>query len=161
EHRMLVIYEAAGLQDGFQAYVLRSLLSEGKILYDTVEKTGDGALGGRRIEKKGPTGLIVTTTAANLHPENETRLISVSVSDTRAQTRLILDGMVGGARTEEPLEPWHALQVVLELGERRVVIPFDRRLVALIPPVAVRLRRDVGALLSLIEAHAILHQESR
>lgn len=34
-------------------------------------------------------------------------------------------------------------------------------LAALIPPVAVRLRRDFGALLNLIRAHAILHQASR
>jgi hypothetical protein len=33
--------------------------------------------------------------------------------------------------------------------------------VAMIPPVAVRLRRDFGALLNLIRAHAILHQASR
>jgi hypothetical protein len=31
----------------------------------------------------------------------------------------------------------------------------------LIPPVAVRLRRDVRMLLSLIEAHALLHQARR
>jgi hypothetical protein len=31
----------------------------------------------------------------------------------------------------------------------------------MIPPVAVRLRRDFGALLNLIRAHAILHQTSR
>jgi len=34
-------------------------------------------------------------------------------------------------------------------------------LAELIPPVAVRLRRDFGALLNLIRAHALLHQASR
>jgi hypothetical protein len=61
---------------------------------------------------------------------------------------------------EEPdLESWHALQEWLELGaERRVTIPFAKTLAALVPPVAVRLRRDFGAVLNLIRAHALLHQ---
>ena len=53
-------------------YLMRSLLSEGKIRYETVEKTSQG-LQPKLIERAGPTGLILTTTGANLHPENETR----------------------------------------------------------------------------------------
>ena len=41
------------------------------------------------------------------------------------------------------------------------MIPYARKLAELVPPVAVRLRRDFGAVLSLIRAHAILHQASR
>ena len=73
KHRMLVIYEAAGTQGDFATYLMRSLLSEGHVRYETVEKTKDG-LKARLIEREGPTGLIVTTTAVNLHPENETRM---------------------------------------------------------------------------------------
>ncbi len=40
-------------------------------------------------------------------------------------------------------------------------MPYSGELAALIPPVAVRLRRDFGAVLNLIRAHAILHQASR
>jgi hypothetical protein len=40
-------------------------------------------------------------------------------------------------------------------------VPYAGELAAAIPPVAVRLRRDFGALLNLIRAHAILHQASR
>jgi hypothetical protein len=40
-------------------------------------------------------------------------------------------------------------------------MPFAKTLADLIPPVAVRLRRDFGALLNLIRAHALLHQASR
>jgi urease gamma subunit len=40
-------------------------------------------------------------------------------------------------------------------------VPFAAYLAAAIPPVAVRLRRDFGAILNLIRAHAILHQASR
>ena len=42
KHRVLVIYEAAGLNSEIASYLVRSLLSEGRICYDTVEKTKDG-----------------------------------------------------------------------------------------------------------------------
>ena len=58
-------------------------------------------------------------------------------------------------------EAWHALQVWLEGAEHRVWIPYAKKLAELIPPVAVRLRRDFGALLNLTRAHALLHQASR
>ena len=42
-----------------------------------------------------------------------------------------------------------------------VDIPYAESLARAIPPVAIRLRRDFGAILSLIEAHAALHQATR
>ena len=60
-NRFLVIYDAAGMNSDFQTYLIRSLLSEGKVRYETVEKTADG-LKPRLIERAGPTGLITTTT---------------------------------------------------------------------------------------------------
>ncbi len=59
------------------------------------------------------------------------------------------------------MEPWKSLQEWLEAGERRVSIPYARKLADLIPPVAVRLRRDFSTVLSLIRAHALLHRASR
>ena len=49
----------------------------------------------------------------------------------------------------------------LAAGERDVIIPFAHTLVRLIPPRAVRLRRDVGQLLRAIRAHALLHRQHR
>jgi hypothetical protein len=42
-----------------------------------------------------------------------------------------------------------------------VTIPYGRELAAAVPPLAVRLRRDFGAVLALIRSHAILHQKTR
>lgn len=81
QHRMLVIYEAAGLQGGFGAYIVRTLLTEGHIKYETANG---------RIYKPGPTGLIVTTTAGAIHHENETRCLSVSIDDSPEQTKAIM-----------------------------------------------------------------------
>ncbi len=160
-HRFLVIYEAAGMESEFQTYLIRSLLSEGRVRYETVEKTSEG-MKPRLIERSGPTGLIVTTTRTRLHPENETRLISLTVTDTQNQTRDIMAALASDTEGERPdLEIWHALQSWLGGAERRVNIPYAKRLAGSIPPVAVRLRRDFGALLNLIRAHALLHQASR
>ena len=88
-HRVLVLYEATALQGELGTYLIRSLLSEGCIRYETVEKTKNG-MEPRLIFREGPTGLLVTTTAIKLHPENETRMLSIPVCDTAEQTRHVL-----------------------------------------------------------------------
>jgi hypothetical protein len=160
-HRHLVLYEAAGMTSDIATYLMRSLLSEGCIEYEVVEKTKDG-MRPRVIRKEGPTGLITTTTAAGLHPENETRLLSLAITDTPAQTRAVMLAQADEAEDDTvDYEPWHAYQRWLASGERRVVVPFARALVIEIPAMAVRLRRDFPTLLSLIKAHALLHRELR
>ena len=42
------------------------------------------------IERQGPTGLLVTTTKQRLHPENETRIVSVTIDDTAEQTARVM-----------------------------------------------------------------------
>jgi hypothetical protein len=49
----------------------------------------------------------------------------------------------------------------LSAGERRVVVPFAEKLAELVLAIAVRQRRDFGALLALIGSHALLHRASR
>ena len=116
----------------------------------------------RLIERAGPTGLLITTTLTRLHPENETRMLSLAVTDTREQTRDIMAALASEAAGDVPdLIAWRSLQEWLNAAEHRVFVPYAGQLAATIPPVAVRLRRDFGALLSLIRAHAILHQASR
>lgn len=160
EHRFLVIYEAAGLESDFASYLLRSLLSEGCLKYETVEKTSEG-MKPRLIERKGPTGCLLTTTAARLHPENETRMLSVNISDTRQQTRFILDRLAEETTTQVDLEPWKALQTWLKAANHRTTIPYAKDLAAMVPEIAVRLRRDFNHVLTLIRAHALLHQCTR
>lgn len=160
QHRILVLYEAAALQGGFATYLVRSLLSEGRVRYETVEKT-DRGLEPRVIDRPGPTGLIVTTTRIRLEPELETRMLSIAVNDSPEQTRAILGASATNGGSEADFGPWIALQEWLELSERRVLIPFAPHLSKMIPPVAVRLRRDFPTLLSLVQAHAVLHQASR
>lgn len=161
KNRFLVLYEAAGLSSDLASYMLRSLLSEGRVRYETVEKTKDG-LKPRLIEREGPTGAIITTTAVRLHPENETRLLSMTVTDTQEQTQKIMLALAKEASGSGiDFNPWHSLQVWLENSEHRVMIPFAKDLAKKIPPIAVRLRRDFTQVLNLIRAHAILNQAQR
>jgi hypothetical protein len=161
EHRFLVLAEAAGMSGEFQTYLIRSLLSEGRLRYETVEKDRDGGLKARVIEREGPTGLIVTTTRTRLHSENETRMLAVRVDDTPDHTREILAALAEEKAERPDLANWQALQTWIGYGERRVTVPFAKKLAAMIPPVAVRLRRDFGAVLNLIRSHALLHQATR
>jgi len=159
-HRMLVIFEAAGIHSDMASYLMRSLLSEGRINYVTVDK-GKSGLTSRRIDRAGPTGLITTTTALSLHPENETRLMSVTVADTQEQTQAVMLVHARGAGAARDRGPWHDLQTWLADRPTDVAIAFAKTLAMAIPPVAVRLRRDFPAMLTLISAHALLHQCSR
>src|SRR5262249_54895847 len=133
-----------------------------RLKYEAVEKTSAG-FRARLIEKEGPTSLIVTTTAPRLHPENETRLLSLTVKDTQHQTKGVLRALAADEDTNDGIDygRWQAYQVFLESGERRVSVPFAQSLAELIPPVAVRLRRDFGQVLSLVKAHTLLHRELR
>ena len=162
EHRFLVLYEAAGLESDFASYLVRSLLSEGCIDYETVEKVKGGGLQPRRIYRAGPTGLLVTTTRVNLHPENETRLLSVTANDTPEQTKAVLRLLACEDEDSASVAAeWPLLQSWIAAQDNRTTIPFASALAELVPPLAVRLRRDFTTVLNLIRSHAILHQRNR
>ena len=160
KHRHLVIYEAAGMASDFATYLIRSLLSEGRLRYETVEKTRDGLVS-KFIEREGPTGLIVTTTSVRLHPENETRMLSLTVTDTQEQTAAVFRALANGGTHGADLSPWQGLQTWLATSNYQVDIPYAAHLADMVPPVAVRLRRDFKTVLTLIQVHALLHQASR
>jgi hypothetical protein len=69
----------------FQDYLLRELMSEGRIRHSTVQKVGK-ELVATTIEKEGPVAFLVTTTRNKLHPENETRMLSLEIDDSEKQT---------------------------------------------------------------------------
>lgn len=159
--KTLFVGEASGLGGGDGASMLRQLMSEGCINHQTVI---DGK--GQLLRVEGPLNVVVTTTAFNLDPELETRTLTVPLDESAEQTRAIITSRAkraAGTITEaSDLNAWHDLQRWLaNHGERRVVVPFAPRLAKLIPPVAVRLRRDINTILNLISAHAFLHQATR
>jgi hypothetical protein len=166
-HRTLIVYEVVALREGVEddmtSYFIRSLLSEGRIDYEVTVRTKDDGFTTRKIVKEGPTNLIFTTTKTRVHAENETRILSLTTDDSTAQTARVLAELADETNGDGAgdLEQWRDLQRWLAGAEHRVTIPYAKALTRRIPPVAVRLRRDVGALLALIRAHAVLHQATR
>jgi hypothetical protein len=140
---------------------MRSLISEGRIRYETAEATKEG-IGARLINREGPTGLITTTARISLHPENETRMLSINITDTQKQARNVFLALAGSESREVPdFNRWLSLQKCVEYADHNVVIPFATPLARIIPTTATRLRRDFQKLLDLIQVHAILHQAQR
>lgn len=145
---------------------MRELISEGRLRYPVVQKEKGGGLSTIVIEKNGPVAFLVTTTKNALHPENETRLISLEIDDTEKQTRAVLrkvaqiEGVDRAADTVD-YDSWRDFQRWLAAGTRNVVVPFAEMLSDLIPAASVRLRRDFGQVLRAVKAHALLHRQHR
>ena len=166
QHKILSMGEAAGAQEQtLQDYLLRELMSEGRLEYHTVQKVGD-RMETITIVKDGPVAFLVTTTKNKLHPENETRMLSLEVDDSETQTRAVMakvaevEGL--GATTDVvDFGPWHDFQRWLASGTVDVVLPFAPALADAIPARAVRLRRDLGQVLRAIKGHALLHRQHR
>lgn len=159
-HRTLVIYEGEGIASDFASYLVRSLLSEGRIAYEVTDFENKGTV---KITKEGPTGLVLST-AGRIDYELSTRMISASVDDSPEITGEILKVEALGAVSAvvpPDLSRFHALDRLLGLEPRTVVIPYALTLAELTDRRAVRMRRDFGALLGLIKAHALLHHRHR
>ena len=165
EHKVMIFAEADSIpEDGPAASAIRSLASDNEMAYDTVEKTAEG-LRTRHIRKRGPTGLITTSTK-RLPEQMSTRTLELPISDDEAQTRAVLKMQAAEAsclRQDRPsIEPFIALQRWLaEAGLREVRIPFAPELAREIPARAVRMRRDFPQLLACIKAVTMLYQRQR
>lgn len=163
EHRFLYVPEWSAIAEQDELVtLLRVLVSEGHVEHGTVE--GAGRKEARELRKDGPTGLLMTTTAALTDTELETRCLALRTDDSPEQTRRIFAAIadlesVSGDRVD--FAPWHELQLWLEQQDNRVVIPFVDALAQLMPTSATRLRRDFVSVLCLVRAHAILHQATR
>lgn len=147
--------------DAQMAYFIRTLLSEGRIVYPVTVRDKNEGFVTKTIVKEGPTNCIVTTTSMSLHGENETRMLAIPTNDTAEQTKAVMVSVAKGQPQDQDLGAWLDLQRWLEQAEHRVTIPYATALALSIPPIAVRLRRDIKSLLRLIDAHAILHQFNR
>ncbi len=164
-HRHIVIGELAGIGGVHGNKWLRMLLSE-NVIEKEVTNFGAMADGGTtKFRKEGPTGVIFTTTEAKLHPEDETRIISMWIDGGAEENRAVLLAQaqeLGQDNRREPLiEPWHFLHDWVQVGPKLVTIPFARDLAEMVDPTEDRIKRDFPQILSLVRAHARLHQANR
>jgi hypothetical protein len=159
-HKLLIVAEQAGVESEYQDYLFRTLLSESVIKYPVTEKV-DGRFVVNEKVKEGPTGLITSTTRAKLHPENETRILSIHITDTRDHTKAIMRAQANDNRREMDTEPWKAYGTWLAGQDNRVSIPYSEALADLIPVYDVRQNRDITVLLNTIKTLAVMHQARR
>ncbi len=163
EHRFVYIPEWASIKNDEELVaMLRVLLSEGRIVHGTVE--GEGRRTARRIEKNGPTGLLMTTTDAGIDAELETRCLSVVTDDSTEQTRRVFKALADLEDDDRPVDlaRWHEFQEwIAAHGETRVRIDFTDALAELMPATATRLRRDFVTVLCLVRSHAIVYRAQR
>ena len=116
------------------------------------------------IVKNGPVCFMVTTTKAALHPENETRMLSLEIDDSEEQTRRVLKKLAQTARQEHQARRRASITTgrtssacCASSAIRTSTVPFADALAALIPPRATRLRRDFPQIIACIKAHALIH----
>ena len=159
-HKHIVIGEYAGMETGTGQAMLRQLLSEGEIRYLTVDSTSKDGLKSKEVCKDGPTGLIVTTTKNGLHPEDESRVLSINIKESPEQIKsaLLAAIMKGGTKkTETDVTRWHKLFEFNRAGPTKVHTPYLEEIVGYLPTSHDRIKRDLNQLISLIETHAIMH----
>jgi hypothetical protein len=167
KHRILYYREAAGLTKNAE-YLLRSLISEKRIDHYTVGSNGNGPEL-RHLQIEGPAGALITTTKFLVHPENETRLLSIDIDTSLIHMKKVFlkqsEEFTNGApltqTNKDEIEKWKAFHSWIALGSHEVIIPYANAIFSNIPPIAARLFRDMNKLGELIKAHALIHQQNR
>ncbi|MEO9181200.1 MAG: hypothetical protein ABI298_06080, partial [Acidimicrobiales bacterium] len=148
------------------AYALKLLVSEGRLsIASTGKDRSTGRLATANYEVAGPVALVMTTTATDIDPELENRLIVLGVDENRSQTQAILDAQRRGATlgglvarsARDDVRRRHA-------NAQRLLVPFPvviPDVTGEFPATATRHRRDHAKLLSIIAAVTMLHQFQR
>ncbi len=158
-HRFIFLMEGQILQTSEGAYLIKTLISEGRIIHETVI---DGKA--ERKEKEGPTGLISTTTRSFLDAEMETRCwtleTQVNVDHNRKAIRAIGKRFnEGPAPVDERLKA--GLEFLLLAGDTVVEIPYAEWLAERVPASLPESKRLYKRLLDNIASCAFLYQRQR
>lgn len=113
------------------------------------------------VEVDGPTALLTTSTETFMDRELSNRMFRVGLDTSPEQTRRIIKARRKRTIHSADYGPVQGLHTYLAGQDNRVVVPFEDELSDLVEVGANRMRRDYDRILDLIEAHAVLHQESR
>lgn len=161
-HKILFLQERQGAEAG--DYSIRTVLSEKELsILATIKDELSGAFRSeeKRIKADGLV-YVETTTKERIHNENQTRLFDLFIDESTEQTARILKAEaeeIDREEIEKELRTWRALQ--WKLIPCQVIIPFSKALSDTFPVEKIRARRDFKRFLSLIKAHALLHQFQR
>jgi len=165
KHKILAIAEEEGAERA--TYALKLLQSEGEL---TIASTGKDATTGRmqteEYHVEGPAMIFFTTTNIEIDEELANRCLTLTVDESREQTRRIHQ-LQREARTLEGMERKHRKRALLHMHQNaqrlleplEVINPYASQLT--FPDENTRLRRDQEKYLTLIDTIALLHQHQR
>lgn len=163
-HKILAIAEEEGAEKA--TYALKLLQSEGELTIASTGKDEDGRLKTETYHVEGPAMIFFTTTSIELDEELANRCLTLSVDESREQTRRIhalqreeetIAGHLRAVRAADLCKLHQNAQRLLQ--PLPIHNPFAARLT--FPDESTRLRRDQRKYLTLIRAIALLHQHQR
>lgn len=158
-HRFLVLAEAHAIQGEIGVFLLRSLISERRLSYETVI---DGKA--VKLEKEGPTGMVVTTTRSFLDAELETRCWTLESKDDPEYNRAAIASIAAqNSGAQPPIDERlrAGLGWLLLAGDVAVDISFARWLGDRAPYALAESKRLFERLLAVVAASAWLYQRQR
>jgi len=166
QRKMLVIAEDEGAKEA--VYSLRTLASDQRLsIAATRTDPATGKLSTEHYEVFGPVVIVITTTSAEaFDEETRSRFVQLSMNESIAQTKAILErqrhqysllGVLEKAESEEIKKLHHHAQRMLK--PLAVVNPFVEHLTY--PSEKIIHRREQRKYLSLINSIALLHQYQR
>ena len=171
KHRVLVLAEADGFAtqsrgsgNDIGKAVLRSLLSENRIAVETTVRTR-GRMTTEKTEREGPTCAFITA-CRGIDNELANRCMVLRVDESPEQLRRVERSqarLAAGLVTRSPAElaPFLDLQAVLSRkAPYEVIIPFAED-IRCQGPMSALWNRKYSQILTLIKAHAVLHQCNR
>jgi hypothetical protein len=178
KHKVLYVQEAAILaeKNGVESpltVMLRQLISENRVDHLIAIPQASGTPVTMKIKRNGPVTVIITSARDNIESEMLTRLLTSDADESPHQTMAVVKGLLSNAHSneEEPeLAPWLNFQRLLELeGPYDVSVPigvavyraYQKRLEAFPRAIQLRIRRDMGGLISAIKTSAVLHRAQR
>lgn len=166
KHKILGIQEFSGLNNPTGNTLLRSLLSEGKIRRMVAKNDpNDNDFVNQESKVEGPVCLFMTTTEESIHPEDENRMLSIKVDQSAEQKRLVLlakaDAFNGVKKSKEIIQEMQLVSIEYQKNFKKVEIPFVKKIAMGMDTSFDQVLRHFDKILSLIEAHALLNQESR
>ena len=166
---VIFLEEAAALHangDPEKLSMIRSMMSEGRIVYPITTLSEDGPVTKEYI-KDGPVSLITCNVSDVIDHETNNRVMAVGVDGGPDQTRHVLAaaGRRAAGHEVQPdhaaLDAWRAFFRWLRYQPTRCVIPFAEILPRHINVAQTRTRRDFEQILAMVRASAVMHQNHR
>jgi DNA primase len=173
KHKALVVTEGFQFQeknaaDSELVYVVRSLISEGQITYQFVEKDETGKLKTVMKTIEGPTSFVTTTVMEKLEGQLEDRLFTIHPDESVQQTKEIIritaemiSGRVSGLDTKI-IRLWKAFHELLVPVQ--VIVPFAAKIAAFVtasPGVPISARRAFNRVLAVTQTIGCTYQHQR